>query len=150
MNDRDHFRTPPRRARLMTFIVLSLVLAGAGCPGVWEVAYGGDLAIPLEPPAPQLEAIPQAPYEDAVWVAGYWSWTGVRYVWLPGRYVRRPGPGLFWYPGGYVFEGGRYVFVSGRWGPRGYRPTFHYHHPRSYPPSGGGYYYSPGKKKRRR
>ena len=134
------------------FIALPLAalaaLAVTGCPGVYEVSYGGDLAIELEPPAPRAEEVPAPPHEDAVWVAGYWSWTGVRYVWLPGRHVRRPGSGLYWYPGGYVLRDGRYVYVVGRWGPRGYRPAFRYHHPRYYPPAGGGYYHQPRRRRR--
>jgi hypothetical protein len=35
-------------------------------------------------PAPRPElAHPDTP--DKEWVAGYWRWDGVRYVWIPGR-----------------------------------------------------------------
>lgn len=128
--------------RTICCVSLALVVAVVvGCTGYYEVEYAGAEPIEMEPPAPRVEVIPDAPYEDAVWVYGYWSWTGVRYVWVPGRYMHRPGPGLYWYPGGYVVRGGRYVYVHGRWGQRGYRPSHRYVHPRYYPRSGGGHYH---------
>ena len=124
-------------------VLAGLILAIAGCPGTYEVDYVGPVPIEEEPPPPQQEEIPPLPYEDAVWVYGYWNWSGVRYVWVPGRYMRRPAPGYYWYPGGYVRRGNRYIYVHGRWGPRSYRPRHRYVHPRYYAPEGGGHYRRP-------
>ena len=48
-----------------------------------------------------------------MWVNGYWSWTGYRYAWVGGRYLRPPQSGLYWYPGGYIREGDGYLYLSG-------------------------------------
>lgn len=122
----------------------ALVLVTSGCSGAHEVFYGADQVITREPPEPRVEDIPDPPFGDAVWIAGHWSWTGRRYVWLSGRHVRRPAPGLFWYQGGYVVRGDGYMYLAGRWGPLGYRPPFRYHHRHRYPGSGGGFYTEPG------
>jgi hypothetical protein len=79
------------------------------------------------PPPPQAEEIPPPPYEGAVWIDGYWSWTGTTYVWVPGRYESPPQVGLYWYPGGWVLHpGGGYVFVAGRWARPGWRHRYRF------------------------
>ncbi|QNP49352.1 YXWGXW repeat-containing protein [Diaphorobacter aerolatus] len=68
---------------------------------------------PIAPPAPYVETVPVAPYVGAVWIGGYWNWSGGRHAWVPGRYVHgRPGYGWSprtWSPGprgGYQMRGG--------------------------------------------
>lgn len=47
---------------------------------------------PIAPPAPYIETVPVAPYMGAVWIGGFWNWSGGRHVWVPGRYDHgRPG-----------------------------------------------------------
>ena len=64
-------------------VMLSIVSAAllSGC-----VAYG-TAYIPAPPPA-QVEVIGVAPYPQAIWVPGYWSWQRRhrQYHWVGGRW----------------------------------------------------------------
>jgi hypothetical protein len=40
-----------------------------------------------EAPAPLTEVVGPAPTPDASWQAGYWQWSGNRYIWIEGRWV---------------------------------------------------------------
>ena len=57
--------------------------------------YGpaGDVAVAdVAPPAPYYETVPVVPYAGAVWIGGYWGWSGGRHVWIGGHYEHgRPG-----------------------------------------------------------
>jgi hypothetical protein len=48
----------------------------------------------LAAPAPDTGALPEGAHGPApagrVWVAGYWHWDGVDYVWVPGRWEQPP------------------------------------------------------------
>ncbi|MBF5006272.1 YXWGXW repeat-containing protein [Diaphorobacter caeni] len=52
---------------------------------------------PIAPPTPYVETIPVAPYAGAVWIGGFWNWSGGRHNWVPGRYERGR-PGYHWQP----------------------------------------------------
>lgn len=41
------------------------------------------------PPARHEETPPKNVPPDQIWVAGYWRWDGVRYVWIPGHLEKR-------------------------------------------------------------
>jgi len=68
---------------------------------------------PMAPPAPYVETVPAMPYAGAVWINGYWNWSGGRHQWMPGHYAR-PMPGYHWRPhrwapsprGGWQLHGG--------------------------------------------
>jgi hypothetical protein len=66
------------------------------------------------PPAPMREDRPPAPNPQAVWVAGYWHWTGMQYAWIPGHWEAPP-PGSTWSAPQYSLRDGRYVYQSGGW-----------------------------------
>ncbi len=66
------------------------------------------------PPAPLADAPPARPAADAVWVGGYWHWTGMQYVWIPGHWDRPP-PGRQWHKPTYSLQEGRYIYESGGW-----------------------------------
>ena len=51
-----------------------------------------DVVVGMAPPAPYIETIPLIPFAGAVWIGGYWGWSGNRHQWVPGRY-ERPRPG---------------------------------------------------------
>ena len=40
-------------------------------------------------PVPREEQPPRAAKAGELWVAGYWRWDGVRYVWMPGRFEQK-------------------------------------------------------------
>lgn len=124
--------------KFITIICFSASLL-IGCYRPYDVDNVGPVTIGQKPPAPQEEQIPDPPFEDAVWIYGYWNWAGTVYVWIPGYYMRRPRSNLYWYPGGYVRRGDGYIYVHGRWGAREYRPRHRYVHPHHYSSEGGGY-----------
>lgn len=83
----------------------------------------------ITPPVPLVEEIPPPPFEEAVWVYGYWAWSGSSYYWVDGRYVQPPRVGVIWYPGGYIYGRRGYIYVRGRWAPPGYRSPYRFIHP---------------------
>ena len=78
-----------------------------------------SFSVAVTPPAPVVEAVPPPPAAPGyVWNPGYWSWDGVKYVWVPGRYVVAPFPHALWIGGKWVHRGQRWAWVDGRWRPR--------------------------------
>ena len=77
--------------------VLALAIAALGLVGAShsdaQVRIGIGIAfnVPPPPPAPRYEVMVVAPFRDAVWVGGYWSWNDYagRYVWISGHWVSR-------------------------------------------------------------
>jgi hypothetical protein len=66
---------------------------------------------PTAPPAPVVEVQPALPFIGAIWINGFWNWSGGRYSWVPGRYERgRPG---------YRYEPRRWMKSSRGWQMRG-------------------------------
>lgn len=68
------------------------------------------------PPAPVREDRPAAPGPQAVWVSGYWHWTGIQYAWIPGHWDAAP-PGATWTAPVYTVRDGKYIYESGGWKP---------------------------------
>jgi hypothetical protein len=66
------------------------------------------------PPAPVNEARGAAPSAQAVWVGGYWHWTGMQYAWIPGHWDAPP-PGTTWNAPVYTARDGKYFYESGGW-----------------------------------
>ena len=113
----------------------ALVLGLAACGGPYYDYEGpppGAQVIVQAPPQPVIEELPAMPYAGAVWAEGYWHWSGSRYLWVSGRWLRPPRLGLVWYTGGYVRWRGGYVWVAGRWAGMSYRPRYRYVHWRRY------------------
>jgi hypothetical protein len=109
------------RISSVTFARLALaflVLAAAGCvveTGVGVSASGVVVTGP--PPPPVIETRPAPPRESsprAVWIAGYWHWTGMQYAWIPGHWVEAR-PGEVWRAPRYSLRDGVYVYEPGGW-----------------------------------
>ncbi len=67
------------------------------------------------PPAPMREeARPPAPSAQAIWVAGYWHWTGLQYAWIPGHWEAAPA-GAVWNAPRVTVHDGRYIYETGGW-----------------------------------
>lgn len=85
-------------------------------------AYGGGgyydsnmVVANVPPPAPYVETVPVAPFVGAVWIGGFWDWSGGRHVWHPGRY-ERPRPGFAYRQGGWSHgPDGRWMLHRGGW-----------------------------------
>ncbi len=94
-----------------TFVMRSGVLLAAlsmmpACAAE-VVDENGEVEVDAEPPPPQVEVVPMAPYPGALWVGGRWYWRGGRHVWVRGRYIHaRPG---------YRYEAHRWERRGNRW-----------------------------------
>lgn len=66
------------------------------------------------PPAPVREDRPPAPNPQAVWVPGYWHWTGMQYSWIPGHWDAPP-PGSVWAAPAYTQKDGKFFYETGGW-----------------------------------
>ncbi len=62
---------------------VSLAVAGLALSGCVVVPPRHHVA-PV--PQPYVEVVPAMPYAGAVWIAGYWNWSGGRRYWVPGRW----------------------------------------------------------------
>jgi hypothetical protein len=79
---------------LTLFALTACVVNRSARPTQADSAHGVEASSLAAPP--QVVASAGAPVElipperkDAEWVAGYWHWDGVRYVWQGGRYEPR-------------------------------------------------------------
>lgn len=66
------------------------------------------------PPAP-VEVIPVSPGPEFIWASGYWSWSGVRWVWVNGCWAHKPHPESVWIGGHWSNHGHGYVWMGGGW-----------------------------------
>lgn len=96
---------------------LSLVLIApmilTGC-----VAAGppGTVYVSAAPPAPLVEVSGVAPGVDFVWIDGYHQWDGTRYIWVGGRWERRPQVRAVWVPGHWKhYRRGGWRWTQGHW-----------------------------------
>lgn len=76
---------------------------------------GRGSVIAIIPPPPVVEWAPAPPAIGYIWQPGYWRWTGTRYAWIPGIYVRAPVPGAIWVPGYWQAHGGGWIWIGGYW-----------------------------------
>ena len=81
-------------------------------PPAGEVVVEND---PPPPPPPEQEAVPASPGPEYVWIGGYHRWDGHRYVWMRGRYDRRPHANARWTAAHWEARGRGHVWVEGRW-----------------------------------
>jgi len=79
----------------------------------------GEVVVESEPPPPpppaEVEVVPASPGVEYVWVGGYHRWDGRRYVWIRGRYERRPHERARWENAHWEARGRGRVWVEGRW-----------------------------------
>jgi hypothetical protein len=67
------------------------------------------------PPPVRVGVVGVAPGSGYVWIGGYQSWNGTRYVWVAGRWVRPPRAGVVWVAPRWFHRGGGWVFYKGYW-----------------------------------
>jgi WXXGXW repeat (2 copies) len=72
------------------------------------------IAVTGPPPPPMRETRPAPPDAQAVWVAGYWHWSGMQYNWIPGHWENAP-PGARWRAPRYSIREGTYFYEPGSW-----------------------------------
>ncbi|MDQ6679576.1 MAG: hypothetical protein M3Y67_01250 [Pseudomonadota bacterium] len=105
---------------LKTVAVALSALALSACvvaPYPRQSAYypeAGGVYAEAPPPAPYVEVVPAIPYPGAVWIGGYWGWSGGRHNWVGGRW-ERPRPGYAWAPHRWEQRGSRWHLRDGGW-----------------------------------
>jgi len=72
------------------------------------------IAVSWAPPPMLVDAPPPQPFDDSVWIGGYWSWHG-DWVWAAGRWVAPPRRDFIWFQPYYEHRGPSVVYVSGFW-----------------------------------
>jgi hypothetical protein len=80
----------------------------------YSTAPGDTVLVDMAPPAPVVEVVPPVPFVGAVWVNGFWGWSGSRHVWTAGHYIR-PLAGHRWVPHRWEPVNGRWVLRGGFW-----------------------------------
>jgi hypothetical protein len=108
-----------RTFSLLTLSTLFAALSATGCyveartvPVEGEVVYESE---PPPPPPAEVEVVPASPGVEYFWVGGYHRWDGRRYVWVRGRYERRPHERAHWETAHWEVRGHAHVWVDGRW-----------------------------------
>jgi hypothetical protein len=92
----------------------TLVLTLGGCVVEAGVETGRGVAVSGPPPKPIEEQRPPSPGPSAVWVAGYWHWTGMQYTWIPGHWENARA-GERWHAPVYTLRDGTYFYEPGGW-----------------------------------
>lgn len=88
----------------------------AGLLGLSAAAYAAEVIVRVAPPAPQsVVVLGRAPGPKYVWIGGYHTWNGNRYVWVAGRWALPPRGMTVWVAPRWAPRKGGYVFVAGRW-----------------------------------
>jgi WXXGXW repeat (2 copies) len=87
---------------------------------MWLTACGGPhpravVYVGAPPPALIAEAPGPAPGPGLVWIAGYHSWNGSAYVWVPGRWEHPPAGRHAWVRGQWIHGGRGWYWREGRW-----------------------------------
>lgn len=69
----------------------------------------------MAPPPPHMEHYGPPPGPGFIWVAGYQSWNGNGYVWVPGHYEQPPRPRAVWVPHHWQHRHGSWIMIEGHW-----------------------------------
>jgi hypothetical protein len=94
----------PTRRLLLTSLFVALSGAAAAQP-----------SYPPIPPPKRIEPAMPPTRGNYVWQPGHWSWTGYRYVWVGGAYVKRQPGWNTWVPGRWVLRGDHWVWIRPHW-----------------------------------
>jgi YXWGXW repeat-containing protein len=95
-------------------LLLSLVLC-QGCVAAVTTPPARAIIVAGPPPAPLVEERTPSTQPLAVWIAGYWHWTGIQYAWIPGHWEVAPPSGATWRAPRYTKMEGAYVYEPGTW-----------------------------------
>jgi hypothetical protein len=91
-----------------------LLASGIVCLSACGPEYN-RVYVRVGPPAPVYETRVVAPGAGYVWVEGYHRYSGNRYEWVPGHWVRPPRPHAVWVPGHWDHDNRGYFWIEGRW-----------------------------------
>lgn len=74
-----------------------------------------EIVVVTPPPVARQEIVYARPSPRHMWVPGFWSWYGDRYVWIAGHYALPPRGRQQWVPPRWERRGSNYLFVEGHW-----------------------------------
>ena len=106
-----------RRKTQALVLTVAVATVPLGCVATVYAPPPRGVIVSGPPPAPILEARsqPPPPGTGAMWVNGYWHWTGMQYTWIPGHWEVAPPVGATWVGPRYVLSDGVYVYQPGGW-----------------------------------
>jgi hypothetical protein len=107
--------TPVRTPRTTATIAAAIATAAMACVVNEPEAPPRGVVVSGPPPAPVREERPPPPNPQAVWIAGYWHWTGMQYAWIPGHWESPPQGAVWATPKVTRSKDGRYVYEPGGW-----------------------------------
>ena len=108
--------------KLKVVVVALSALALSACvvapyprQGAYYADAGGPVVVTdVAPPAPYVEVVPVMPFAGALWIGGYWGWSGGRHHWVSGRW-EHPRAGYGWSPHRWEQRGGHWQLHPGGW-----------------------------------
>jgi hypothetical protein len=92
-------------------IALAALLAFTLLPA----ASFAQVMVRVGPPAPVYQRPGPPPDRGYVWINGYQSWRGDRYVWVPGHWEHPPRPHARWVAHRWAHRHGQWVMIEGHW-----------------------------------
>jgi hypothetical protein len=101
--------------RAMANLSAALILGGVLLFSACNHAAVGVTYVSTPPPPPIAEPIIVSPGPGFVWVRGYHTWEGNRYIWAPGHWERIPGGRHHWVPGHWRNNRHGWYWVPGHW-----------------------------------
>jgi hypothetical protein len=109
----------PFRFHYVSLIAGLFAVSATGCAveatATPPVVEGEVVVSPPPPPAAEVEVAPASPGPEYFWVGGYHRWNGRAYVWIRGRYERRPHARAVWRAAHWEPRGRGHVWIEGRW-----------------------------------
>ncbi len=104
-----------RAVRIVLSVMFAATLGPLACVVNEPESPPRGVVVSGPPPSPVHEERPPAPSPQALWVAGYWHWTGMQYAWIPGHWEAPPAGAVWAAPKVTTMKDGRYVYESGGW-----------------------------------
>jgi YXWGXW repeat-containing protein len=98
--------------RLVAAAGLAAAIAGCAAGVAYEDSYGYATVAP--PAYVQVDVQGVAPYPDAIWIDGYWNWSGNRWLWRRG-YWGHARAGYSWVPHRWYRDGRGWRMSAGHW-----------------------------------
>ena len=102
------------KKKILSALLGSLILGGCVVAPAGRPYRPPVETVYVAPPPPRVESMGPPPMVGAVWIQGYWHWSGSRHDWVPGRW-EAPRPGYRYVPHNWVQQGDRWRQEGGRW-----------------------------------
>lgn len=105
-----------KEGRIARRAMLAALMLGLSLP---RAQAQEGLPAPRVRPPPKFETVPPSPGKSYEWAAGFWRWTGGRFVWVKGRYKVHRAWSHRWVKGHAEGSGGLEKWVAGYYGQPG-------------------------------